>query len=74
MNWFKRSGFLLLPKSIMGWLILLGGICFAVFMFIQIDNHSHSASDTLRPFFIDLIFIAIAYELIGFFTSKRKNS
>jgi putative effector of murein hydrolase LrgA (UPF0299 family) len=74
MNWFKRSGFLFLPKSIMGWMILFAGICFAVFIFIRLDRHSHSASDTLRPFFIDLIFIVIVYELIAFFTSKQNKS
>ena len=73
LNWFRRSGILFLPKSIIGWIILLGCIYFAVYMFIHIDSRSHSASDTLRPFFIYLFLILFFYSLIAFVTSKATN-
>jgi len=74
LNWFKRSGILFLPKSIIGWVILFGCIGSAVYIFLLIDSRSHSASDTLRPFFVYLFVIAIIYSLIAFLSSKATNS
>jgi hypothetical protein len=68
--WFKKLGILFIPVSIIGWIILLGGIVYAVFVFIDIDSRSHSASDTLRNFVFNLIIIALVYSLIAFLTSK----
>ena len=67
--WFKRKGILFIPKSFMGWAILLIGIIYAIYLFIDIDSRSHSVSDTLRPFFIYLLMIGSAYTLIAFLTS-----
>jgi len=33
-------------------------LIFTIFNFIRIDSSSHSASDTLRPFFIQTIVLA----------------
>ena len=73
LNWFRRSGILFVPKSIIGWIILFGCIWFSVYLFIHIDSHSHSASDTLRPFFIYLFLILLFYSLIAFLSSKATN-
>jgi hypothetical protein len=72
-NWFRRSGILFLPKSVIGWIILLGCLCLAVYLFIQIDSRSHSASDTLRPFFIYLFLILLFYSFIALLSSKATN-
>jgi uncharacterized membrane protein len=72
--WFKRIGIFFLPKSFIGWLILLAGAVYAVYIFIDIDSRSHSASDTLINFFFNLLIIAAVYSLIAFFTSKQTNS
>lgn len=68
--WFKRIGILFIPVSIIGWLILLGGIAYAVYAFIDIDGRSHSVSDTLINFVINLLIIAAVYSLIAYLTSK----
>lgn len=73
LNWFRRSGILFVPKSIIGWIILLGCTWFSVYLFIRIDSRSHSASDTLRPFFIYLFLILLFYSLIAFLSSKATN-
>jgi uncharacterized membrane protein YesL len=70
LQWFKRKGIIFIPKNIIGWIIALIGIIYAVYIFIDIDSRSHSASDTLRPFFIHLIIIGLVYTLIGFLTSS----
>ena len=68
-QWFKRKGIFFVPKSLIGWAIMLIGIIYAVHIFIDIDNRSHSVSDTLRPFIIYLLLIGLAYTLIAFLTS-----
>lgn len=72
--WFKRTGPLFLPVSFPGWVILLATLVFAVYSFIDIDKNSHSASDTLRPFFITLILIVLAYTLIAWISSRTPKS
>ena len=69
-QWFKRKGIFFIPKSLIGWAIMLIGIIYAIYIFIDLDSRSHSASDTLRPFFIYLLLIGLAYTLIAFLTSS----
>jgi hypothetical protein len=69
-QWFKRKGIFFIPKSLIGWAIMIIGIIYAVYIFIDIDSRSHSASDTLRPFFIHLLLIALVFTLIAFLTSS----
>jgi hypothetical protein len=68
--WFTRVDFLFKPKSVMGWLILLAAIIYAVYVFIDIDSSSHSVSDTLISFVFNLLIIIAVYSTVGFLTSK----
>jgi len=72
--WFRRIGIFFIPKSIIGWIILLCGLSYAVYIFIDIDSRSHSASDTLMNFAFNLVIIGAAYSLIAVFTSRTPNS
>jgi len=52
--WFKRVGWIHLSVSVPGALIALVALAFCAQVFLAIDRHSHSASDTLDsvfPFF-----------------------
>ena len=52
--WFKRFGWFHLPISGAGAVVSFVAVSFCVNVFIAIDRHSHSASDTLYgvfPFF-----------------------
>ena len=69
--WFKRHGILFIPKAFFGWIILIAGIAYAVFVFIDIDSRSHSVSDTLINFVYNLLIIGAVYTLIGFLTSRK---
>ena len=71
-NWFKRSGFFYFPINIFGWIILLVSLVYAVYTFIDIDSRSHSVSDTLINFVLNLIIIGAVYTLIGYFASAKK--
>ncbi len=68
--WFKRIGVFFVPTNLMGWIILLGGIAYAVYKFGDIDSRSHSASDTLINFVFNLLIIGAVYSLIAFLTTR----
>ena len=63
--YFKRIGIIFIPNNLFGWLILLTGVVYSVKRFIYIDSRSHSVSDTIRPFLINLFIIFTAYTLIA---------
>src|SRR5205807_1717094 len=50
-NWFKRWSWVYLPVSFPGVLLVLAALAFSVQVFIAIDRHSHSVSDTLYGIF-----------------------
>jgi hypothetical protein len=53
-QWFKRLGWFYVPVSPPGVIIALVALAFCVQVFIVVDRHSYSASDTLYgafPFF-----------------------
>jgi hypothetical protein len=70
LTWFKRIGIFFIPTSIIGWIILLSGLAYAVYAFIDIDRRSHSVSDTLINLVFNLLIIGAAYSLIAYFTSR----
>jgi len=72
--WFKRIGIFFIPKSIIGWIMLLVGLIYAVYIFIDIDSRSHSVSDTLIKFVFNLIIIGAVYSLIAYLTSSTNKS
>src|SRR6266576_815508 len=45
--WFKRFGWLYWPMSWQGAAVVLLALAFCIQVFVAIDRHSHSASDTL---------------------------
>ena len=49
--WFRSWGSLYLPVSPLGFVATLLPLAFAVNVFVAIDRHSHSASDTLYGVF-----------------------
>ena len=68
LHWFKQIGIFFVPISLVGWIVLLAGIAFAVYSFIDIDSRSHSVSDTMMNFVFRLIIIGVVYSLIGYLT------
>jgi len=49
--WFRRIGWLYLPVSVPGALMAVVALAFCVQVFLAVDRHSHSASDTLYGVF-----------------------
>ncbi len=59
-NWFKM-------------LLTVSFIILCVLNFIRIDSLSHSASDTLRPFFIQTVILILLLIAVYYLTGKKKN-
>ncbi len=72
--WFKLIGIFFIPITIIGWIILLAGVAYAVYVFIDIDSRSHSVSDTLINFVFNLLIIGAVYSLIAFLTSRTART
>ena len=51
MRWFKPLGIVFLPVSLFGWLLTGLAVAFCIQVFVVIDSHSHSVSDTLYGVF-----------------------
>jgi hypothetical protein len=49
--WFKRLGWFYVPASVPGAVVTLLALAFCVNVFLAVDRHSHSASDTLYGVF-----------------------
>jgi hypothetical protein len=49
--WFKRFGWVYRPVSWQGAVLLLLALAFCVQVFVAVDRHSHSATDTLYGVF-----------------------
>ncbi len=71
--WFRRIGIFFIPSTLIGWIIFISGIVFAVYSFLDIDGRSHSVSDTLMNFVFMLLIIGAVYSLIGYLTSKTNK-
>ncbi len=69
--WFKRVEIIFVPAGLIGWIITLVAVIYAVYIFITIDSRSHSVSDTLINFVFNLLLIGLVYNLIAFFTSRK---
>jgi hypothetical protein len=71
--WFKKIGWIYIPISVIGILISLCALIFCVTVFIAVDRHSHSVSDTLYgifPYFVSAFTILF---WIASNTSDRKK-
>jgi len=74
LQWFKRIGIIFFPVTIIGWIILLMALSYAVYTFIDIDSRSHSVSDTLMNFVFNLLIIGVVYSIIAALTSRASPS
>jgi hypothetical protein len=70
LNWFKQWGWLYLPASVPGVLIALAMLALCVQVFIAVDRHSHSVSDTLYGIFPFFTCAFLLWDWIGVRTSN----
>lgn len=73
LNWFKEWGWLYLPVSVPGIVIVLAAAAFCVQIFFAIDSHSHSVSDTLYGIFPYWVCTFLLLNWIASRTNYRTN-
>jgi hypothetical protein len=72
--WFKKIGWLYYPVSVPGVVILVTFLVFCVQVFMAIDRHSHSASDTLYNIFPFILPAFLVYLWMARESSKDPNN
>ena len=65
--WFKEWGWIYLPIAWQGWAAVVLTALFSVQVFVAVDCHSHSASDTLYGVFP---YVVPAFGILGWVGSK----
>jgi len=68
--WFRSWGWIYKPASIVGWVVVALVAIFCVQVFVAVDRHSHSASDTLYGIFP---YFACAFLLLNWLASKTSD-
>ena len=68
--WFKRVGWFYLPASVTGIIIALAALAFCAQVFLAVDRHSHSVSDTLYGIFP---FFACAFLLFDWIAARTSD-
>jgi hypothetical protein len=69
-RWFRPWGWLFRPVSVAGWVALLLTLAFCVQIFVAVDRHSHSASDTLYGV---LPYLACSFLLLDWLASRTRG-
>ena len=70
-RWFDRYGWFYVPVSVAGVMLVLMGLAFCVQVFVAIDRHSHSVSDTLYGIFP---YFACCFLLINWIASNTTRT
>jgi len=60
-----------LPTTWQGWIIFIAYYVFILLDFFRIDANSHSASDTIRPFIIQVVIATIILLFIVIITGEK---
>ena len=69
--WFKRFGWFHLPASVPGAILCLLAALFCFTVFVAVDRHSHSVSDTLYGVFPFFVCTFLLLDWIGDRTSEK---
>ena len=69
--WFKEWGWIYRPVAWLGWLSVALTLVFCVQVFVAVDRHSHSASDTLYGIFP---FVVPAFGILGWVACKSSRT
>lgn len=71
--WFKkrRYGLIPMPYTWHGWVMTAGFICVALYIGVNVDNRSHSVSDTLYGVAVPFLALIIAFVGITYLTRSK---
>ena len=73
-NWFRRVGWLYIPVSVIGVVMWVLAALFCATVFLAVDRHSHSVSDTLYGIFPFFVCTFLLLDWVGSRTRDRLQS
>ena len=73
-HWFRRWGWVYLPASWQGSTLVVLALAFCVQVFVAVDRHSHSVSDTLYGIFPYFACCFLLLNWVASNTSAEKGS
>ncbi len=65
--WFRTWGWVYRPIAVQGWLVVLLASLFCINVFLAVDRHSHSVSDTIYGIFP---YVVPAFGIVGWIASR----
>ena len=65
--WFRQWGWVYRPVSFPGWVVVVLAFMFCVNVFIAVDRHSHSVSDTMYGIFP---YVIPTFGIVGWIASR----
>lgn len=68
---FTQIGWFCVPSSAVGAILWIVGVAFCISVFIAVDRHSHSVSDTLYGIFPYVVTTFLALDWIGRRSSEK---
>ncbi|MBI1925380.1 hypothetical protein HYR99_14155 [Candidatus Poribacteria bacterium] len=71
--WFQPWGWIYRPVSVAGWFAVLLALIFCVQVFLAVDRHSHSVSDTLYGIFPYVVLCIMLLNWLASKTSPRRE-
>jgi hypothetical protein len=72
-RWFNRKGWFYFPSSIPGTLITVAAMGFCVNVFLAVDRHSHSVSDTFYGIFPYFCCVFLLFTWVASNTNNEKG-
>ncbi|MBW7932569.1 MAG: hypothetical protein H3C62_02950 [Gemmatimonadaceae bacterium] len=72
MPWFRRIGWIHVPVSLAGAFVTLGALAFCVQVFLAVDRHAHSVSDTLYGIYPFVVPTLLLWDWIATRTSAPR--
>lgn len=69
-SWFRTWGWVFRPASIAGWFMVILGLVFCIQVFLAVDRHSHSVSDTMFGVFP---YFSCCFLLLNWLASKTSG-
>jgi peptidoglycan/LPS O-acetylase OafA/YrhL len=73
-NWFKRFGWFYAPISWQGMFLVIVALAFCAQVFVAIDRHSHSVTDTLYHIFPYFVCCFLMLDWVAARTSLDRDS
>ena len=73
-SWFVKMGWLHRPVSVAGWIVTAAAAAYMAQVFLAIDAHSHSVSDTLYALYPHWGVTFLGWDWIARHTARAQTS